>query len=117
MNLESCDNCTKRGICKWYMENPAGASIGPGWDYRMELDDFIKATLPKHCRNFEKETLYENRLPSGVLYNREPLRLWYPDQEPEQFYNNDFWHQYREPECECNCLSPERLGPYGDRGY
>jgi hypothetical protein len=84
VNLDSCNNCTKRGICKWFDDViefkyfPKGLYREPGFDFRVRVTDFMTKILQDYCRNFEKERIYESRMADGTLYDRKKLKLWYP---------------------------------------
>lgn len=83
MEIEGCNVCVKRGICKWYADVTVSTIIGPSFDFRVRVADFMTKILQEYCNNYEKEKVYDVRLPDGTLYGRQKLKLWYPNQEPE----------------------------------
>ena len=104
VNLEGCDNCTKRSICRYYEKFfKSHTYIGPGWGFRTELDELIRELLPKHCMNFEKERQWQGRDIKGRLIGRKPLKLWYPNQEPKE---QAMYSWGRTPSDPCCRLSP-----------
>ncbi len=80
---EICTNCRNRRICVYYQE-AKNVGLPPRlYGLRNKTFGFWFTELPKICDFFDAIRYDEDRLPDGTLRGREPLKLWYPNQEVE----------------------------------
>jgi len=112
---ERCENCKNIRICKFYEESRKQLRELYGSPYQMSKKtwNLWASELPNICLNFGPKTEYDIRDKNGVLIGHIPLKIWYPDQKPDEEKLRDqlFAMTYRicSPTCQCrHCQNARR---------